>query len=145
MLNYSVAELRITIVYPLILHAVFDVSAQLSLDGDKLWLLFVDLYISEHVVNKAGKCERGFGPDNPNASDKRPMHCSFNETKDVFNAASHYASGSNWHIYPCVTSCYVFVLSSFRHLLLRDSTDSCHCLFLSDCSLQKCYVVWGLQ
>ena len=55
----------ITIVYPLILHAVFDVNAQLSLDGDKLWLVFVDLYISEHVVGKAGKCERGFGPDYP--------------------------------------------------------------------------------
>ena len=84
----------ITIVYPLILHAVFDVNAQLSLDGDKLWLVFVDLYISEHVVGKAGKCERGFGPDYPNTSDERPMHCSFNETKDVFNAASDFKFGS---------------------------------------------------
>ena len=84
----------ITIVYPLILHAVFDVSAQLSLEGDKLRLVFVDLYISEHVVDKASKCERGFGPDYPNASDERPMHCSFNETKDVFNAASDFRFGS---------------------------------------------------
>ena len=84
----------ITIVYPLILHAVFDVSAQLSLDGDKLWLVFVDLYISEHVVHKTGESERGLGPDHSNASDERSVHRSFDEIEDMFNATPNFRLGS---------------------------------------------------
>ena len=48
----------------------------------------VDLYISEYVIYKVGQCVGSLGSHHSNAADNRAVHCSFNESKDVFNQTS---------------------------------------------------------
>ena len=48
----------------------------------------VDLYISEYVIYEVGQCVGCLSSHHSNAADKRAVHCSLNETKDVFNQTS---------------------------------------------------------
>lgn len=47
-----------------------------------------DLYISEYVIYEVGQCVGSLGSHHSNAADNRSVHCSLNETKDVFNQTS---------------------------------------------------------
>ena len=78
----------ILFVYPLIWHTVFDVRTQLSLAGDKLWLININLYISEYVIDEVGQSIGCFSSHHSDAADKRSVHGALNEAEDVLNAAS---------------------------------------------------------
>ena len=53
-----------------------------------MWLIQVDLHISENVVDEVRKGVCGFCTHHPYAADKRAVHCPFNESEDVFYPAS---------------------------------------------------------
>ena len=53
-----------------------------------MWLVFVNLYISEYVVHETGKSRCCLGTDNANTSDEGAVHRPLNEAKDMFNTTS---------------------------------------------------------
>ena len=53
---------------------IWHVWAQLSLAGDKLWMVNADLCISEYVIDKVGQSVGGFGSHHSDAENKRAVH-----------------------------------------------------------------------
>ena len=66
-------RLSIAFVYPLIdmlFLTIWHIWAQLSLSGDKLWMVNADLYISEYVIYEVCQCVGSLGSYHSNATDK---------------------------------------------------------------------------
>ena len=84
-------RLSIVFVYPLIdmlFLTIWHVWTQLSLAGDKLRLVMVNLYISEYVIDEVCQSVGCFGSHHSDAANKWAVHCSLYESEDVLNAAS---------------------------------------------------------
>ena len=73
-------------VYPLIdmlFLTIWHVWTQLSFAGDKLRLVYVDLYISEYVIDEVGQSIGCFGSYHSDAANKWAVHGSLYESEDV--------------------------------------------------------------
>jgi len=65
-----------------------DVKTQLPLRGNKLRLVFIDLYIFEFVVYETDESRYSLGTDDYDAADKRTVHETLDETEDVLHTTS---------------------------------------------------------